>query len=440
MSFNAVNWLSDQTMRSMTGMKLCSVIMTSLLLGTTSSQGFAAEQPGHNDEVVTLVDLPREPLAEDRGGAQSWLQGHGITIKPRLVQFYQGIAAGDGKHGFEYGGKADVRMDFDLAQLGFWDGFSMTVQSDFNFGNTINGRAGVLIPPNTALNTPGIDGADAFDVSSFYFGQTFGESAAVLFGKLNMIEVVANKPFMGGAGIDRFWNQTFVATPTGTVPPYLLGALGAVFTEQATYRLWVFDPNSYANVTAFGNAFADGVSFRGSIDFNVTMAGRRGHQGLVAFYSTKDGTDLSSLGDILLPTPDPELVDTRNSRWYFGYSFDQTLRGSMDDPDDSFGLFGNVGVSDGNPNGLRWSMYLGVGGKGLLQARPRDAWGVGYFYDGISDYVKDVFAITDEQGLELFYEFNLTARFSFGVDLQVINPGLGSDTAIIPGLRVVVRL
>jgi porin len=428
-----------------------------VLLGAVPGSAWAADRAGApgtgaGDETApvgapaeTSPDwLARESLTGDWGGSRTWLKEHGVTLRPRLTQFYQGLAAGDGEHGYDYGGKADLRVAADLGKLGFWDGFSMTVQADYNFGESVNGRGGVLIPPNTALNSPGMHGADAFDVSSLYFGQTFGNGISVLFGKINMIELVAGKPFMGGAGVDSFWNHTFVATPTGTVPPYLFGVLGAVFTEKATYRLWVYDPNSYANTSILENAFADGVSIRGQIDLNVTIAGRRGHQGLTAFYSTKDGTDLSSLGDILLPTPDPETVATKDFRYYFAYSFDQYLYQSATSPEEGFGLFGQFGVSDGNPNGLYWSMYLGVGGKGLIPRRSRDNWGVGFYYDGLSDYVKDALAsvlpIRDEQGLELFYNFALTQWLTVGADLQVIEPGLGCSTAVVPGLRCVIRL
>ena len=403
-----------------------------LLLAGASAR---AEEAGDPDSLAE-----RDALTGDWGGGRTWLKEHGVTIAPRLSQFYQGISSGDGEQGYEYGGKADLRVGLDLGRLGLWDGFSMTVQADFNFGETVNGSAGVLIPPNTALNSPGIDGADAFDVSSLYFGQTFGKRAAVLFGKLNMIEVVAGKPFMGGAGIDSFWNHTFTATPTGTVPPYLLGVLGSVFTERATYRLWVFDPNSYANRAVSDDGFEDGVSLRTSVDYNVEIAGRSGHQSLTAFYSTKDGTDLSTLGDILIPTPDPGTVASKDHRYYFAYGFDQYLYRSPADPEEGCGLFGNFGVSDGNPNGLRWSMYFGIGGTGLIRNGSRDRWGVGWYYDGISDYVKDTLPIEDEQGVELFYDFALTPWFSLGADLQLIAPGLGDSTAVIPGVRGVIRL
>ena len=188
----------------------------------------------------------------------------------------------------------------------------MTVHGEYNFGNSVNGRGGVLIPVNSALNFPGIEGADAYDLSSIYFVQEFGDSSTVAFGKINMIDMVPGKrPFLGGAGIDAFWNLTFVAPPTGTVPAYLLGALSTVRTERATYRLWVYDPASYVNELSLADAFEDGVTIRGSVQWPVTIAGRRGSQGFTALYSTQDGTDLSNLDDILVPTPEPGTVATK---------------------------------------------------------------------------------------------------------------------------------
>ena len=252
--------------------------------------------------------LTRQSLTGDWGGSSSRLEQQGITVKPRLTQFYQGLTAGEGEHGFEYGSKADVLVTADLHKLGFWDGFSMTVHAEYNFGNSVNGRGGVLIPVNSALNFPGMDGSDAFDFSSVYFGQDFGDSVSLVFGKMNMIDIVSGKAFMGGAGIDSFWNLTFVAPPTGTVPAYMFGVLTSVRTEDATYRLWVYDPNSGVN-KGFDHTFDGGVTIRGSIEFPVTIAGRAGHQGFTALYSNQSGTDLASLDGILAP-----VAESRNRR------------------------------------------------------------------------------------------------------------------------------
>jgi porin len=209
--------------------------------------------------------LTRQTVTDDWGGSRRRLEQSGITVKPRLTQFYQGLTSGEGEHDFEYGSKADVLINADLHKLGFWDGFSMTVHAEYNFGNSVNGRGGAVIPVNAALNFPGMDNSDAFDFSSVYFGQDFGDTVSMAFGKMNMVDVVSGKPFMGGAGIDSFWNLSFVAPPTGTVPAYMFGVLTSVRTDDATYRLWAYDPNSGVN-KGFDSTFDGGVTVRGSVE------------------------------------------------------------------------------------------------------------------------------------------------------------------------------
>lgn len=386
--------------------------------------------------------LARETLTGDWGGGRTWLKENGITLKPRLTQFYQGLTAGDGDHGFEYGGKTDLLLNADLGKLGFWNGFSMTFHAEYNFGQSVNGGGGTIAPANTALYFPGMEGADRFEFSSFYFGQKFGHTVSLVAGKVNMIDIAANRPFAGGAGIDSFWNIVFVAPPSGTVPPYLLGALLSVQTEPVIFGLWIYDPDDYVNRSVFDDAFNNGVTFRGSVEFPVSVAGRSGHQGLVATYSTQEGTERETNLGLILPEW-PKIISTKDTRYYFAWTFDQYLYQSKQKPKEGFGLFGQFGISDGNPNRLYWSGHIGLGGTGLVPGRNLDNWGIGYYYAAPSTDLKDAFApaerIRNEQGWEIFYNFALTPWFVLGADLQIIRPSLENDTAIFVGFRNVIR-
>ena len=388
--------------------------------------------------------LERDRLTGDWGGARIWLQEHGITLAPRLTQFYQGLAAGDGDHDFEYAGKADLLLNADLSKLGFWQGLSLTIHAEYNFGQEVNGRGGTIIPVNTALLFPGIEGAAAFDLSSVFLAQKFGDSVSVVLGKINMIDLAASKPFMGGAGIDSFWNVTFAAPPSGTVPPYLFGGLLSVRTKPATFGLWIYDPDSVVNKTGFEHPFAHGVTVRGSVEFPVTIADRSGHQGFVALYSTQPGTDLNDLNDeLFVPGYPPGTPGIKNRRYYFAYTFDQYLYQSIENPKEGVGVFGQFGISDGNPNRLYWSVLAGIGGTGLIPGRSRDNWGVGYYYDTFAPALKDALArilkLRDEQGTEFFYNVAVTPWLTMGADLQIIRPGLANETAVFSGVRTVIR-
>jgi porin len=332
--------------------------------------------------------LERDTLTGDWGGARTWLKDHGITLKPRLTQFNQGLTSGDDAHNFEYGGKADLLINTDLSKLGLWNGLSLTIHAEYNYGHSVNGRGGTIALVNTALYFPGIQGADRSDLSSVYLGQTFGDSVSLLFGKINIIDIAGARPFAGGAGIDSFWNIVFAAPPSGTVPPYLFGALLSWRTEPATFGLWVYDPDDMTNKSPLDKPFANGVTFRGTVEFPVTIACRSGHQGLVALYSTKDGTGKDDPRDTLIPLW-PKKVGTENDRYYFAYTFDQYLYQSKENPREGFGLFGQFGISDGNPNRLYWSGHVGVGGAGLIPCRSHDNWGAGYYYAAPSPDLKN---------------------------------------------------
>jgi porin len=113
--------------------------------GGETTSASAASAPGW---------LERDMLIGDWGGTRPWLKERGITLQPRLTQFYEGMPSGDGAHGFEYGGKADLLLNADLSKLYFWSGLSLTVHGEYNFGESVNGRGGKLIPVNTATPFP----------------------------------------------------------------------------------------------------------------------------------------------------------------------------------------------------------------------------------------------------------------------------------------------
>lgn len=395
--------------------------------------------------------LSGDYLTGDWGGGRTWLKEHGITIKPRLTQFVQGMTsgkrtAGSDESGFQYGDKADVLVNADLSKLGFWKGLSATVHAEYNFGENVNGNGGTLSIPNTALFFPGDRQDELFDLSSVYLQQQFGKSTSLVLGKVNMIDPSGPKPFSGGAGIDSFWNINFATPPSSIVPPYCLGAFLTVRTKPATFGLWIFDPTDIVNKSGFTNpgTFHDGISYRGSVDFNVKPFGRSGRQGFAGVYSNQSGINIGSK-DTLLPrwSSSDDGLTLKNNRWYWSYSFDQYLYQSKENPKEGFGLFGHFGMSDGNPNRLRSLWLVGLGGRGLIPTRSRDNYGVGFYNMTPSSELKDtwnrVFKIRNEYGWEMFYNVSLTPWLDLGFDMQIIKPSFESKTASFTGMRTVVR-
>ncbi|PWS36242.1 hypothetical protein DFH01_13720 [Falsiroseomonas bella] len=133
----------------------------------------------------------------------------------------------------------------------------------------------------------------------------------------------------------------------------------------------------------------------------------------------------------------------KNSRYHLSYSFDQYLYRRSENSREGFGLFGQFGISDGNPNNLYWSALVGIGGTGLIPGRSRDNWGIAYYYNAPSRDLMSAFAprvrIKDEQGLEAFYNFQVTPWLTVGANVQVIAPTLEEGTVVALGLRTVTR-
>jgi porin len=108
------------------------------------------------------------------------------------------------------------------------------------------------------------------------------------------------------------------------------------------------------------------------------------------------------------------------------------------DPSKTWGLFGHIAFSDGNPNLWKWGGLIGIGGFSPIPGRPADRFGIGAFYCGYSDSLKPpqglppLLNIGDEYGLEVFYNYAVTNWFRLTADLQVIAPAIKSYAAALP--------
>ena len=435
--------------------------------------------------------LDRSTLTGDWGGARDDLTAQGITITPSLTQFYQGPIAGNTNHIFDYGGKAEVFLNIDAEKLGLWDSFAMQVHGEYNFGRTPGMVGGTTIPINTALTFP-YQNQPGGDLTSVFFSQRFGSNFTLLAGKINIIDFYSTgAKFNGGRGIGSFENAAFAAPPSGTLPVSLFGAIGSLKVDPLNFSLWVYDPRETLNRTGFEDPFSEGVTVRGSISLSSSLFGLSHKDTLSATLSSEEGTDFTTLPNLgkflgtainttafrnslidalvdedlygqdaqtslpsqLLPSP-----SQKRGRRYLGYAFEQTLWQSAEDPTNSWGLFGQTAVSEGNPNALKWSVLGGIGGTSPLPGRANDKFGVGFFYYGYSNELKQaldpLITLGDEYGSEFFYDFAVTKWFRLTADAQILAPAIkaqitggsltnptvaNNPTVVILGLRGGVR-
>ena len=75
-----------------------------------------------------------------------------------------------------------------------------------------------------------------------------------------------------------------------------------------------------------------------------------------------------------------------------------------------------------------------------VASRKSDTFGVGYYYLGVSDQLKDLapvlLPLQNEQGAELYYNIQVTPWCQITPDLQVVSPFRErADTSLLAGLR-----
>ena len=130
--------------------------------------------------------------------------------------------------------------------------------------------------------------------------------------------------------------------------------------------------------------------------------------------------------------------DTCDNNLLVYYNFDQYLYRKKDDPTQGIGLFGRFGWVPQDINAITHFYSAGVGGRGLVPHRGRDTYGVGYYYCDLSKDLPPTMSC--EQGIEAYYNIEITSWLHVSPDMQVIvNPGGGFydyETSIVYGMRM----
>ena len=173
------------------------------------------------------------------------------------------------------------------------------------------------------------------------------------------------------------------------------------------------------------------VSFRGSATLSSKPFGLQGFYGIKAMYSTMHGFDLSTTPDLLLPPSSQNVLATRSNPYFIGISIQQYLVQDSVDSKKGWGFFGEIGFSDGNPTPQQWAGLAGIGGTSLFPGRDSDRWGIAYFENSPSNDLtrglQPLLSLGNEQGIEAFYNIEVTPWLHISADCQWITPWLQSN-------------
>jgi len=399
-----------------------------------------------NESNDTFSILEQPKLTGDWFGARDTISDHGLTFDINLTQFFQDVAAGGKEEDSEYGGKIDIYANFDSNKADLWPGFSLTTHVETRYGTDVNAIDGLFTLAGFNLGFPKAKLVGT-GITAFKLTQSLGDHVLLIAGKINTLDDFRLN-FTGYNGIDRFLNSAVVANIINarTVPYSTYGAGFAIFEKDGPELSFLArDPNDHPNRADLDQLFAHGVLLTGALRLPITPFGLPGTQVIGGGWSSRSYTALDPSAFVNIPGQGL-VAGVEPGSWAIYYNFDQYLWINSSNKNQSLGIFGMSGISDGKANPVQWNITIGFGGSGLIPGREDDTCGVAYFHVGLSDDFKDLLsapfappglAQRDEQGVELYYNAALTPWCHLTPDLQIAQPSTKNrDTTVVVGTRL----
>jgi len=469
----SVSQLNHMTVNGRTALLLPLGAVAVLVTNAASAQSIEVPATWGGD----LSSRPR--LTGDWGGVRDKLGKKGVVFDLDLLLTPQDVVSGGRSTGSALWGNVDYTLNVDTQKLGLWRGGFLKVQGDTGFGNNVLRDSGALVPVNTAALIPGINKHTTALMNATVM-QFLTDAFALVVGKINTLETGYTE-FYGDLHT-QFLNAAFVFPMTTEQIPLSAwgGGIIALPTKDLTLSALALNPNGTPTTNPI---FGPGVELVGSAQLSVKPFDLVGHQGVgfswndkVRYSLEQDPANIARLllveqfprlanpgpvlteileqyfPGLLVPTVPP---DTRNGSWAFSYTFDQYLWQPAKRPQAGIGVFFAYGISDGNPNPIRYSFLAGFGGKGVVPGRVDDTFGFGFastqFSSEFLPFLREHLdlGLEHENAFEMYYNAAITGWLALGADLQVVSAGLtraltgtqltSVDTAVIVGLRARVR-
>jgi porin len=384
-------------------------------------------------------------LTGDWCGNRDYLACRGITFDWDVAHFYQGVTSGGLRNQPRYGGHGDYVTTVDFGKLGIQEGLFLKVRAEHNFGQNINGDTGAFIPAAVLADLPFPD-EDELILTNVLFTQFLNERVAVFFGKLDTLDGDLNA-YAHGRGKTQFSNLGYVVNPIvlRTIPYSTLGCgftvLGSEGTPVFTYT--ILNPTETIKTSGFDELFNDGVAMAAELRLPTTFLDMPGHQLFGASWNSRDYVSLDQDPRIVLPNVP---INETSGTWSVYWNFDQALVVDRCNPARHWGVFGRAGIGDDEANPIASFLSFGIGGSSPIQNRPSDTFGIGWYRSETSDEISPLIEaftgpLVDGQGVELFYNIEVTKWLNVTPDLQFIIPARDNiDTAVALGLRAVMTL
>lgn len=433
--------------------------------GTPSADSTSTTQapPAESQGLLPIPDYTgdlahRTHLTGDWGGTRTEWAENGVQMELDWTQYLQGVSKGGFERGTEYGGHFDYLMNLDLMRMGLVPGALVTMRAESRYGDSVNGQAGPVLPVNTTAFFPLTDTLDEsvpLAITNLYYTQFLSERFALLAGKIDTLDADLNE-FASGRGKSQFMDANFLFNSALALRlPYSTLGVGALWraTDTVTVNASLINTTD-ASTTSGLDDVGDGSSASAEVDWQYRMGDLPGGSNVGCLYSFDQ--NFSDIGGQLIFQPGQGIVaPNQDHTWALYYSAWQYLTvedhgegpGPLDvrngEPDrQGFGAFGRFGIADQDTNPVEWSASVGVGGRGLIETRDDDVFGVGYYRTSYQDsLIFGAVGLDDHaQGVEAFYNRALTKAANLTFDVQLQDSAQpDTNTALILGARLNLR-
>ena len=463
-------------------MRIVWLFLLALTLACAAVPVSAQPVPIPNTWGGDLLSRPR--LTGDWGGFRDELGKKGVVFDVDLLLTPQGVATGGRDTEAEFWGNAEYTLNVDTGKAGLWPGGFLRAIANSGFGESVLKDSGAISPVNTAALLPKPNEPNT-GLMHATFMQFLSPKFGLVAGKFFTLD--GNPGEFTGNYRTQFQNGALAFPLTDPLVPISAygGGIVALPWEGVVVSALALDPSGTPTNNDVTEAFRDGVMVLGSAQVAIKPFDLVGHQGVQVMWSNKErfslNQDPSNLARLVLFEQFPRLADPgpvlrrilerffpgllvpveplnqKSDTWAVFYSFDQYFWQPKGDPKRGIGIFFTFGTTDGNPNPIKYSYSMGIGGNGVVPGRPNDSIGVGWARTEFSsEFVPFLrqrldLGLDHEDAVEMYYNAALTGWLNATLDLQVINPGLKKtlsssgqltevNTAVVVGGRLYIRL
>src|SRR5947208_5815548 len=387
-------------------------------------------------------------LTGDWGGLRTSLAAHGIFVDVYLTCSYQDVASGGLKTGSSFVETLQLSINIDSGRAGLWPGgvFHFTVASRFGDSAKNTFTVGSSVPQNTGLAFPGPFFDRDIYPTEYFLVQALTPKFSLLLGKLTIVNI-ADQTLFGDSAKYYFANLNFNKNPIALTfyNTYMIAAAGVwTPTKWLTIAGGVFDPNTQAS-NFVAHAF-DKVNLYTGWIFSYAVDGLPGQFELQYNWTNKAKIDLESpFGSLSLPQVPSAIgvllgnpsngklpINHKSTTWGTIDNISQYLYVKEDQgtiarklksgqPLNGVGIFARFGYSPPDASTVTLHGSVALFAHGLCEARKYDSFGAGYYYNAISNDLKNSInrltfntaSDNDEMGMEIFYDFAITPAIRF---------------------------